>query len=47
MADFVRTETSDAVALIRIERPERRNALNLQLKQELVEAMETAIADDQ
>ncbi len=46
MADFVRNATQGAVAVLRIERPERRNALNLQLKQELVDALQAAIAND-
>ncbi|MET1022716.1 MAG: enoyl-CoA hydratase-related protein [Pseudoxanthomonas sp.] len=44
MAEFVATERHDAVAVVRITRPERRNALNLQVKQELVDALEAAIA---
>ncbi|SEL58352.1 short chain enoyl-CoA hydratase [Pseudoxanthomonas sp. GM95] len=46
MAEFVGTELHDTVAVIRITRPERRNALNLQVKQELVDALEAAIADE-
>ncbi len=44
MAEFVTTERHDAVAVVRIARPERRNALNLQVKQELVDALEAMIA---
>jgi enoyl-CoA hydratase/carnithine racemase len=44
MDEFVATERHDAVAVVRITRPERRNALNLQVKQELVDALEAAIA---
>lgn len=44
MAEFVSTERQGAVAVLRITRPERRNALNLQVKQELVDALEAEIA---
>lgn len=39
MAEFVRTEVQDRVGVVTLQRPERRNALNLQVKQELVAAL--------
>jgi len=41
----VRCEISDAVAVITIDRPERRNALNLEVKQALAELIDAAAAD--
>lgn len=46
MAECVSRSTQDAVAVITLSRPERRNALNLQVKQELVDALEAALADE-
>lgn len=46
MAEFVSRSTQDAVAVITLSRPARRNALNLQVKQELVDALEAALADE-
>lgn len=37
MAELVHTEKHGRVGIITIARPERRNALNLQVKQEIVE----------
>lgn len=45
MADFVSSRTQGAVGIVTIERPERRNALNLQVKQEIVEHVQ-ALAQD-
>jgi len=45
MAEFVVTEVRDAVAIVRIERAARRNALNLQVKTELIAALQAACAD--
>lgn len=45
MAEFVATEILDAVAIVRIERAARRNALNLQVKTELIAALQAACAD--
>lgn len=45
MAEFVATEIRDAVAIVRIERAARRNALNLQVKTELIAALQAACAD--
>ncbi|MFD0668153.1 enoyl-CoA hydratase-related protein [Ramlibacter sp. MAHUQ-53] len=43
----VRSERQGAVGIVRIERPERRNALNLQVKQELVDALRAMEQDPQ
>ncbi len=45
MAEFVATEIRDAAAIVRIERAARRNALNLQVKTELIAALQAACAD--
>ncbi|ALE81829.1 enoyl-CoA hydratase [Pseudonocardia sp. HH130629-09] len=42
----VRTEVTDGVAVLTVSNPARRNALNLDLSQKLVAAVETANADD-
>lgn len=43
--DVVRTQRSGPVAVISIHRPERRNALNMRIKQALVEALQAAEDD--
>jgi len=45
MAEFVRVATQGRVGVITIDRPERRNALNLQVKREIVDGMQTLAAD--
>lgn len=45
MAEFVRAETQGRVGIVTIARPQRRNALNLQVKRELVEHLH-ALAQD-
>jgi len=45
MAEFVRVAKQGRVGVVTIARPERRNALNLQVKQELVESLQTLMAD--
>jgi enoyl-CoA hydratase len=45
MAEFVRCEVRGPVAVITIDRPERRNALNLQVKQEIVEHLKAVQRD--
>ena len=45
MAEFVTSRKQGPVGIVVIERPERRNALNLQVKQELVEQLQ-ALAQD-
>ncbi|HEX4060978.1 MAG TPA: enoyl-CoA hydratase-related protein [Streptosporangiaceae bacterium] len=45
MSEFVRVETEDAVATIRLDRPPM-NALNAQLRDELAEAARQVAADD-
>ena len=47
MADFVRSETRGRVGIVTIARPERRNALNLQVKQELVDHISTFFRDQE
>lgn len=42
----VRTETTDGVAVLTVANPARRNALNLELSQRLVEAVGDAAADE-
>lgn len=42
----VRTEVTDGVAVLTVSNPARRNALNLDLSQKLVAAVEAANADD-
>jgi 3-hydroxybutyryl-CoA dehydrogenase len=44
-ADFVRSERQGRVGIVTIARPERRNALNLQVKQELVDHIGTFFRD--
>ncbi|NYE25340.1 enoyl-CoA hydratase-related protein [Pigmentiphaga litoralis] len=44
---LVRTERQGRVGIVTIDRPERKNALNLQVKQELVEAFQAFEADAQ
>ena len=46
MAEFVRAETSGHVGVITIARPKRRNALNLQVKQDIVEQLAAMASDD-
>ncbi|MFP5069386.1 enoyl-CoA hydratase [Pseudonocardia nantongensis] len=47
MSDIeVRTEITDGVAVLTVANPARRNALNLELSQRLVEAVDSAAADD-
>lgn len=46
MAEFVAIERDGAVATVAVARPERRNALNVQVKRELVEALQAAFADE-
>lgn len=46
MAEFATIERDGAVATVAIARPERRNALNVQVKRELVDALQAAFADD-
>ena len=45
MAEFVQGENRGPVAIVTICRPERRNALNLQVKQEIVDHLRTAQQD--
>ncbi|MFP5019727.1 enoyl-CoA hydratase [Pseudonocardia phyllosphaerae] len=46
MSDIeVRTEITDGVAVLTVSNPARRNALNLELSQKLVDAVDTAAAD--
>ena len=45
MAEFVSSRKQGAVGIVVIERPERRNALNLQVKQELVDHLQALAAD--
>ena len=45
MADFVRSERQGRVGIVTIARPDRRNALNLQVKQELVDHISTFFRD--
>lgn len=45
MAEFVQVSTAARFGTITIARPERRNALNLQVKQEIVDALEQLVAD--
>jgi enoyl-CoA hydratase/carnithine racemase len=45
VADFVRSERQGRVGIVTIARPERRNALNLQVKQELVDHLSTFFRD--
>jgi enoyl-CoA hydratase/carnithine racemase len=43
--EFVRAEKQGRVGVITIARPERRNALNLRVKQEIVEQLQTLVED--
>lgn len=45
-ARYVHVERADPVAVVRIDRPERRNALSLQVKGELVAALEELFSRD-
>lgn len=45
MAEFVSSRRQGAVGIVLIERPERRNALNLQVKQEIVAALQELAND--
>ena len=45
MAEVVRTEKQGAVGIVTIARPERRNALNLEVKQLIVDALQSIAAD--
>ncbi len=45
MAEFVKAEKQGRVAVVTIARPERRNALSLQVKQEIVAHLETLAQD--
>lgn len=45
MAEFVSVATQARAAVVTLSRPARRNALNLQVKRELVDALEGALAD--
>ena len=47
MAEVVRREKQGAVGIVTIARPERRNALNLEVKQLIVDALQAMAADDQ
>ena len=42
----VRVERRGHVGIVTIDRPERRNALNLQVKRDLVEHLEALASDD-
>lgn len=46
MSTEVRTEVTDGVAVLTLSNPARRNALNLELSQKLVDAVESAAADE-
>jgi enoyl-CoA hydratase len=46
MATDVRTTIKDRVAVLTVSNPERRNAMNLELSQKLVAAVEAAVADE-
>ncbi len=46
MAPDVRTEIKDRVAVLTLSNPERRNAMNLELSEKLVAAVDAAVADD-
>ncbi len=45
MAEFVSSRTQGPVGIVTIERPERRNALNLQVKQEIVDQVQALVQD--
>lgn len=45
MADWVRSQTQGPVGIVTIARPERRNALNLQVKAEIVEHLDQLALD--
>ena len=45
MADEILTETIDQIGVVRLNRPEKLNALNLELMVQLVDALETFDAD--
>jgi methylglutaconyl-CoA hydratase len=45
MTDLIQTETSEAVATIRLNRPDKRNALNIPMLEALCEAVDAAVAD--
>jgi enoyl-CoA hydratase len=47
MADYIQYDSSERVATITLNRPDRRNAQNQQLLEELNAAWETAAADDE
>jgi enoyl-CoA hydratase len=46
MATDVRTEITDRVAVLTVSNPERRNAMNIELSEKLVDALGRAAADD-
>jgi enoyl-CoA hydratase len=46
MADFIGYAVADRIATITLDRPDRRNAQNQQLLEELNDAWERAAADD-
>ena len=46
MAELVNARRQGRIAIIAIDRPERRNALNLQVKQEIVERLQALAGDD-
>ncbi len=43
---YIRTEITDGVAVITLNDPDRRNALNLEMNDEIVDALDTIEADD-
>lgn len=45
MPELVLTDTSDAVATVTLNRPQKRNALSTELRRQLVDALEKAAAD--
>ncbi|MFP4500955.1 MAG: enoyl-CoA hydratase/isomerase family protein [Candidatus Hydrogenedentota bacterium] len=45
MTDLIQTETSEAVASIRMNRPDKRNALNIPMLEALCQAVDAAVAD--
>ena len=47
MAEFVKARREERVGIVSIARAERRNALNLQVKQEVVEQVQAFAADDE
>lgn len=47
MPDTVRLDVNDRIATIAVDRPEKRNAMDIDTRRELRETMEDAVADDE